>query len=247
MQHNCVRTIALVLCASSTVAMADRVKLTGGGPNGGGEFDASVDLGNDNIIDLTFVTFCLEKNEFFSKNTWYEYKITDRAVGGGNNDDDAGGADGNNDLGYDIISSRTAWIYNEWRKAGNGALSAYTEGNVQNAIWQEKGRDHQRWRQRARDHRSRAGGDRRRRLVRPRQRPCHAALGRRRHHDRQPPGSAPHHPHAGAGRHGRGRPARPRRDPSPPLRHARINDTSNGPASQAGPLSIAHRESQDKT
>ena len=127
---------AIVAGSATAVFGADTVWLNGGGGGGGGEFIAHVDFNADNdpnTNDLVFGTFCLEKYEYFQKGPSHEYeiKITDRAVGGGNNDD------GNN-LGYDIISSRTAWIFNEWSKAGNGALSGYSENNVQNAIWQEE-------------------------------------------------------------------------------------------------------------
>lgn len=83
-----------------------------------------------------FLSFCIEKNEYFSPGSTYNAAISNGAIGGG-----VSGAVG----GTDIISKGTAWLYKNF---ATGFLSGYdynpvggrsTAGELQNAIWYLEG------------------------------------------------------------------------------------------------------------
>lgn len=127
--------LGLMLIASTAIAypvsINDVVKVTGAGPNGGGELT---------IVNMTagnsFATFCLEKTEYvaiYPPETYKVYDISNYSMGGG------GGAVG----GKDELDPRTKWLYYNF---ASGSLATaygyvksntdlYGEGALQLAIW----------------------------------------------------------------------------------------------------------------
>lgn len=108
----------------------------------GGEFSAVIGNGGTSGLasGYTFQTFCLERNESLSFNTPYRFEISTAAVDGG--------IDGGSP---DPLGSRTAWLYDEFTKGEDGALStwydfdnsaeerAFDAGQLQNALWYLEG------------------------------------------------------------------------------------------------------------
>lgn len=124
--------IAGALCAGSAFAALDgtiTLQPGGGQANGGGAFIATTSgLG-------TFLTFCVEDNEFFGYGGVYNYRINDRAVAGG-----VGGHDGTDPytgLSSDSLSLGTAWLYSRYRSGAlfGGAGTDAQKNDLQAAIW----------------------------------------------------------------------------------------------------------------
>jgi len=145
-------TTFLMVLAVAPMAMADQVKLyreTGYYTGSGGEFTVQIigsgspdlnwvlplydsktkDIGNH---DPSFQTFCIEKNEFVSIGTTYDFSISNRAYSGG-----VGTAG-------DPISVGTAWLYHHFQNGDLKAASLYDytgsgrsadAGKLQNTIW----------------------------------------------------------------------------------------------------------------
>ncbi|MEN6438152.1 MAG: PEP-CTERM sorting domain-containing protein [Syntrophobacter sp.] len=92
---------------------------------GGGEF---LITGNSGALQgQSFLTFCLEKNEYFYIGGTYDYKITDAA--------DAGGAGGPSP---DPLSVGSAYLYYQFvtNQLGTLAITSSTlAGQFQEAIW----------------------------------------------------------------------------------------------------------------
>lgn len=127
----------LACCAVSQAGFAaglsagDKIKLEDSfGASPGGEFKATVLSGID--TGVTFMTFCVEKNETFSYgHTLWVKAVNTKAVNGG-----VGGGN------PDPLDSRTAYLYTKFRA---GTLSNYDYGNnaahvddgtaLQAAIW----------------------------------------------------------------------------------------------------------------
>jgi hypothetical protein len=127
--------LVLMLIASTAsaypVSLNDIVKVTGAGPNGGGELTiVNITSGN------SFATFCLERTEYvgiYPPETYKVYDISNYAIGGG------GGAVG----GKDELDPRTKWLYYTFA-TGNLATTygyvknntgLYGEGALQLAVW----------------------------------------------------------------------------------------------------------------
>jgi hypothetical protein len=107
----------------------------------GGEFTALIgNGGTSGLADgYLFQTFCLETNEYLSYNSTYYFTVNTVAVNGG-----VGGGT------PDPLSTKTAWLYNEFTKGTAGALSNYDfdgsdsarqadAGQLQDAIWYLEG------------------------------------------------------------------------------------------------------------
>ena len=113
------------------VSINDVVKVTDGGPNGGGELTiVNITAGN------SFATFCLEKTEYvaiYPPETYKVYDISNYAMGGG------GGAVG----GKDELDPRTKWLYYNFASGSlttaygyvKSNMGLYGEGALQLAIW----------------------------------------------------------------------------------------------------------------
>jgi hypothetical protein len=147
-------TLAAAAFASfaSTSALADPTVVTLGNGFGSlaGEFNAHVTGGtftsyqSSSVLNGTgasFVTFCLEKNEYFSGYTQplYVKAVNTGAVNGG--------VDGPSQGNFDPISVQTAYLYTQFSK---GTLSSYDYGGtsavraadadaLQNAFWYLEG------------------------------------------------------------------------------------------------------------
>jgi hypothetical protein len=142
--------VALVVLVGMPVpAQADTVKLydwVGGrfdknatGTEGtGGPFSATT--AGALLGDSSFLTFCLEYNEFVSYGTTYEFTLSDGAKYGGV----SGGTNG-----FDPLSNATKWLYYQavtglyesWYAGSplNFALNEYVGRNLQFAIWSLEG------------------------------------------------------------------------------------------------------------
>jgi hypothetical protein len=130
-----VSVLAVCLVFSATAVLATPVEvgdtvqfLSTGGTTGGGVFTIK-DI-NQNV---TFGSFCLERNEYISCNTPYIVAgITEAAVSGG-----VGGASG----GSDTLSGKTAWLFYNFTM---GTLPGYngsqaSQDLLQKAIWMLEG------------------------------------------------------------------------------------------------------------
>ena len=138
------RQFALVLALLAVLmipaaARADTVVLTdwttgafaSNAAYGGGAFRATTTgtlLGNS-----SFVTFCLEVNEYFSYGTQYNFTLSDAAVNGGV----SGGSP-------DPVSDATRWLYYQVVSGGYALISAFgtspgVGARVQEAIWYLEG------------------------------------------------------------------------------------------------------------
>ena len=109
------------------IKVGDRVKHTSSGPTGGGEFTMVADYDEDDDVDYTWLSFCLERNENLYGNYDWVGGLTDSATQGG-----VGGPS------PDPLSDQSAWLYwNFW----TGNLTNYTYGNdqdeadLQSLIW----------------------------------------------------------------------------------------------------------------
>lgn len=123
--------VGLFLTLVAGGALADKIKLFDGpGTTGGGEFYAYTYDSSNNLTG-SFITFCLEKNEYINYDTWYTYTTSTAAIQGG-----VGGGS------PDPLSSETAYLYYHFAK---GDLSNYnyadaskrvaSANSLQYAIW----------------------------------------------------------------------------------------------------------------
>jgi hypothetical protein len=114
---------------ADSVAVGDKLHmLNSGGAISGGEFNVDI-VGKGNEPPLfDFVTFCVQLRQDINKDDDFTVGyIGDRA-------DDEVDPDPSDGPG-DPLDEKTAWIYWQYRQPGQGALSGYTENEVQNAIW----------------------------------------------------------------------------------------------------------------
>jgi PEP-CTERM motif len=114
---------------ADSVAVGDKLHmLNSGGAIFGGEFKVDI-VGKGNEPPLfDFVTFCVQLRQDINKDD-------DFTVGYiGEPADDVVDPDPSDGPG-DPLDEKTAWIYWQYRQLGHGALSGYTEDEVQNAIW----------------------------------------------------------------------------------------------------------------
>jgi len=95
----------------------------------GGPFIATVSqITPDGLVGDGFITFCLEKNEFFSWYKDYNYEISPFAVGG------SGGAVG----GQDPLDPMSAYLYYNFRMNPD----AYNQAALQAAFWHIEDEDY---------------------------------------------------------------------------------------------------------
>lgn len=98
------------------------------GTIGGGPFSVSITKGPGSGLNgaaNSFLSFCLERNEYLGYGTPYDVDVSTGAVNGG--------VSGGNP---DPISAATAWVYHNFIL---GNLGAYTGDEVQNVIWDLEG------------------------------------------------------------------------------------------------------------
>jgi hypothetical protein len=136
--------IASVICLgglvpmalADTVAVGDTISLNWADPShtnsaGGGPFRLTDETTGD-----SFLTFCLERNEYF-------YLNTDMTIGSILQGATNGGINGATQPNYDPLDIKTAWLYRHFREGNLWAL----DGNIsdpnsfilQNAIWMLEG------------------------------------------------------------------------------------------------------------
>ncbi len=117
------------LAVADTIYMGDQIKLDWAtsphNPSGGGPF-----LLTDQKTGDSFLTFCLEKSEYFTPGNWM---LVDSISQGAVN----GGYHGGNP---DPLDKRTAWLYRHFRDGDLWTLTGITDSNdarigLQNAIW----------------------------------------------------------------------------------------------------------------
>jgi hypothetical protein len=134
--------LALGALLGGTHALAGTVKFTNWptphSTGGGGPFNFEVETSDGlNGVPNSFLTFCLETNETITKNSVYVAEISTGAKKGG-----SGGATN----GFDPISSKTAWLYNQYVSGSlvNEGLGVNSDGTFedsdtatafQQAIW----------------------------------------------------------------------------------------------------------------
>lgn len=135
-----ITSVALTQVSADTVTIDQNTSIYSVGS--GGAFKATPVSGTISNADyasvatqggISFLTFCLEENEFFSPGSTYSYALNYGAVNGGVSGQDA--------TNYDSVSNATAYLYSEFAKGtlGNGftydlnALTGY--GALQQAIW----------------------------------------------------------------------------------------------------------------
>jgi hypothetical protein len=129
--------------ASTFVSVGDKMTFADGpGASPGGAFNITNhgSTGNLNVDLGSFLTFCLEYNEYMSYGTalYTVGSITTEARLGG-----AGGRQGPTGSTFDPLSAKTAYLYTNYMSAGHGALgavfgsaSAVDKGTaMQQAIW----------------------------------------------------------------------------------------------------------------
>ena len=109
---------------ADSIVVGDKLHLIdpGGPPIWGGEFVVDVAVGGvfDDVADL--ITFCVQQSsDINGDDTFTVTHVGDPAIPGDNQTDDG-----------DPLDDRTAWIYSQYRQ---NALSAYTEDEIQSAIW----------------------------------------------------------------------------------------------------------------
>jgi hypothetical protein len=108
-----------------------------GDPYGGGEFLVTGSLGS-------FNTFCLEYSEHFSPGGTYFVNINTGAVNGGISTAGTYAGDVDGTASFDPLSNATAWLYTQYRSAGFGGLTGFSETtasqtSLQLAIWKLEG------------------------------------------------------------------------------------------------------------
>jgi hypothetical protein len=129
--------VAVAVLALAGAAQADTMKLgvINSYYNPGGPFMATVFPNSDNVIpgglvgtpsgsNIEFLTFCLEKSEYFTPGAVYDFTISDKAVGGG------GGT-----ILPDPLDARTAWLYYNLRTNASFAGDKEHMKALQLAIW----------------------------------------------------------------------------------------------------------------
>lgn len=131
-----------VSAAPLVLSNGDTIKLTRPGnpitygTTSGGEFLVTgVSASGD-----SFISFCLEKNEYISLGTTYSVNVGTKALQGGPNAatyaGDVAGTTGN-----DPLSNATAWLYSSYRAGTLNSVSGFSYGNnpsadaLQSAIW----------------------------------------------------------------------------------------------------------------
>jgi PEP-CTERM motif len=109
---------------ADSVVVGDKLHLMdpGGPPIWGGEFVVDIAVGGvfDDVADL--ITFCVQQSsDINGDDTFTVSHVGDPSIPGDNQTNDG-----------DPLDDRTAWIYSQYRQ---NALSAYTEDEIQSAIW----------------------------------------------------------------------------------------------------------------
>ena len=95
--------------------------------NNGGPFEVSNIVGGPaNLVGTSFLTFCVEENEYFSPGSSYPFSVADYAF--------KGGISGQQSLNQDPLSNQSAWLYWEFRN-GSIANTLPNEQALQAAIW----------------------------------------------------------------------------------------------------------------
>ncbi|WP_028585400.1 PEP-CTERM sorting domain-containing protein [Desulfogranum mediterraneum] len=126
-------TLIALSCVASGYALpvsGDSVTFKDGiGSTSGGEFQATV---TDNSgKSETYITFCLEKNEYINFSSEYTVtNVSDAAEAGG-----IGGATG----GMDPVEDATKWVFWNYLQGTFGAKSTTLANQVQKTIWQLEG------------------------------------------------------------------------------------------------------------
>lgn len=118
------------LAQAIQINVNDLVKVTDYGPNGGGEFTV------ENITEKnSFLSFCLERNEYISPGAPYLVGgISNAAIRGGISGQDPAGGDS------DPLSGKTAWLfYNFTTNPSAINYNSSKEGDLQIAIWMLEG------------------------------------------------------------------------------------------------------------
>ncbi|MFG0329794.1 MAG: VPLPA-CTERM sorting domain-containing protein [Phycisphaerales bacterium] len=127
---------AVCLGLAVSTAGADTLRITDGtaGNGPGGQFKIDNVTGFAGLFDLTgtsFQTFCVERNEYISLGSTYEYEIATSAI--------AGGVGGGNP---DPLSPEAAFLYSMFRKGTlDDLVAGYSYGDnsdadeLQEAIW----------------------------------------------------------------------------------------------------------------
>jgi len=134
-----------VSAAPLVLQTGDKITLSNSSPSvghagGGGEFYATGAV-VANGSSGSFMTFCLEKDEFFSPgSTQYYVKLNTGAVEGGNGAAGTYTGDVGGSSVLDPLSNATAWLYTEYVKGAAGALTGWahdaTHANaMQQAVW----------------------------------------------------------------------------------------------------------------
>lgn len=129
------------------IKAGDRIKFTNyNSVSGAGEFTWKADIkdGNGNFDgdfdDYVWQSFCVEKNEYVTKNTVYTVQgISGYAKAGGIGGQDATFAlEGGKTLRGDSLSDKTAWLYWNFSKnelSGYSSASPEHQASLQNVIW----------------------------------------------------------------------------------------------------------------
>lgn len=122
--------LAAPLVTGDTVTVANGVY----GTTNGGEFAMTYAGGS-------FVSFCLERNEFLSYGPSYTVTLNSAAIAGGYGVLDNSGEGNNGTSGVsDPLSTATAWLFTNYLMGASGALSGWTASDAsankaQEAIW----------------------------------------------------------------------------------------------------------------
>ena len=127
-------TILAALAAASGIAAAQGTVVVDLDVNGrvgsGGPFEVNVTgfTGNDAAANGTYLTFCVELNEFISDDSTNQAVINTAAVNGGVGFADVPGSDVFKpaDAGRDPLSAHSAYVYTEFRK---GVDDSADDGN----------------------------------------------------------------------------------------------------------------------
>lgn len=125
MKRNLVR-ILVIAALTLTSAWANKIVFTDAPPDwSGGPFKAQFQTDSGTNIGPSFLTFCLERNEFVVWNVKNDYTIDSGAKQGG------GGAVN----GIDPISIGTAWLYYQFRTVAGFASTDAKKMDLQRTIW----------------------------------------------------------------------------------------------------------------
>lgn len=127
--------------ALPTVEVNDQVKLDYGPkhisnkPDSTHSFNGGEFLMESSTNDYAFVTFCLEKDENFYRNNYYNVEsVTNYASEGGIDYDKGSGSQSNGTEDY--ISDATKWLMNEYNSLSEDYEDKYSFSKlVQNTIW----------------------------------------------------------------------------------------------------------------